>query len=90
MFQSNVHAPVRTLYSVGWITSGIVSFWDMLQLDQRSLLSAISFLGATAGEFNRLLQIEVVGKEAVSQKSEEMRAQTLKSIEIIRDFAHSQ
>ena len=87
---TDIHAPAQTLYAAIQTNSRIVSFWDMLQLDQRSLLSAISFLAATAGEFNILLQIEVGQTQAISKKSQETKVQTLKSIEVIRDFAVSQ
>lgn len=59
-------------------TARLVSLLDMLHLDATTFLSALSYLGASLGEFKMLAQVQHLG---AANPSIDMRAQLLRTVQ---------
>lgn len=64
----------------------IVSFWDMLQIDSRPLLAAITYISGTVGEYKTLVQLSGRNNEFVLRPTIAQKALLINAIE---NLAHA-
>lgn len=67
----------------------IVSLWDMLQIGTQSFMTSLTFLGATLGEYNLMIQIGRHRANFVPNSPVESRAHVIKAIQNLQEICEA-